>query len=75
MGVITKGKERATTAGRFMAVLELFLDSPLWGAIAFGVLSACDAPVWVWVLLWIYLPVVFLLGSARAIAEAIAKAE
>ena len=43
-----------------LAVLSLFVMTPMWSALCFGVLQKIDADPWMWVLFWCYLPVMFI---------------
>lgn len=61
--------EKKQIRGCMASVLSLFIQTPIWGAILYGVLSASGAETWVWVLFWLYLPICVALGMFRAVAE------
>lgn len=53
--------------------LTILIQTPLFCALMYGVIEASDAPRWVHVIFWIYLPVGILLGFARGMIEAVTK--
>jgi hypothetical protein len=49
----TKPSFAAGCTGAFIA---LFISTPLWMVLLFGMLARIDAPTWMWVVHWTYLP-------------------
>lgn len=70
---MSSDKEKVAITGCVVAIVTLFVQVPLFGAMLYGVIQACEAPGWVWVIFWIYVPVCFLLGVFRSIIEALTK--
>lgn len=50
--------------------IGLLITLPMWYAIMFGVMKAADAPDWVWLLYWIYVPLGLLI---RVLGEYVEK--
>lgn len=67
-------KERVATVGCLAGLLSLLIQFPLFCLMMFGLLMACDAPTWTWVLFWVYIPVGFILAAFRGVMEWAAKA-
>ena len=68
-------KEKEAGLGCLIAVLALFIQLPLFCALIYAVLEASAAPTWAWAIFWAYVPVCFILGIFRAVAEALAKSD
>lgn len=66
-------KDELGVAGCLLAVLTLLIQLPLFYAMMFGILQACDAPTWVWVIYWIWVPVGCVLAALQKIIDVIAK--
>lgn len=66
---MSEEKNRAAVLG----CLAIAVQVPLAAVLMVGVLAACEAPTWVWVVFWIYYPVLFVLGIFRALVEVAAK--
>ncbi len=70
---MSKESDQAAISGCLATLLTLLIQFPLFCAILFGLLTACDAPTWTWVLFWIYVPIGLVLGCFRAIVDAVGK--
>ncbi len=48
--------------GCIMAVLALLVSLPLWYVILFYLLYTTQAPPWIWVAYWVYVPIGLIVG-------------
>lgn len=72
---MSKENDKYVAIGCAFAVATMFIQMPLRGLLLYGILASCDAPTWTWVIFWIYLPVMFVVGLFRGLIEAIVKAD
>jgi hypothetical protein len=63
----------AAIVGCVWGILTLFIQFPLFCCMLYGVLDASQAPTWVWVLFWIYLPVGLFLGVIGEVFKALTR--
>lgn len=58
-------------AGCVLGILALFVMLPMSFALWFGVLTAIEAPTWMWVVFWIHVPVTIVVSILRVMVEEI----
>lgn len=51
------------------AVITLLLSLPLWYALLFGILIRIEAPNWMWICYWLYLPAGVITTGVTKLAE------
>ncbi len=59
--------------GCVVAVARLMIIFPIWYALLFGILQRVDAPAWMWVAYWVYVPVCVLSGLAEEFFKQLSK--
>ena len=52
-------------AGCATAMIRMMVTLPMWYVLLFGIIGRIDAPNWLWILFWVYMPVGVLLSIAE----------
>jgi hypothetical protein len=67
----TPDSERPSVfAGCAVGVGRLCVSWPIWYALLFGILQRIDAPTWMWVAYFVYVPSGLLLGVCEEVVKA-----
>lgn len=59
-------KEVQAFGGCILAMMHLIVVLPLWYALLFGLLDRVEAPTWMWICYFTYMPAGFAIASAKA---------
>jgi hypothetical protein len=73
MATVTQPTKTSVWIGCVFAIIQLTFVAPLFYAIVFGVLQKIDAPVWMWICFWLYLPVSLLASVLKEACNTMAK--